>query len=193
MTCVATKQGITTFLFSPLSIVAVFGSGIRDGKKSGSGINIPDPQHCCVVTCISASGKRTPYLSLYQHQANRSLTVLHVCHLYISNRQTEPYCSLLVNMYISIRQIKTLLQSISASGKSHCYLVILPVTEIKSVPLPVWICITDRILCSGGQIFTFIPSTQIFDFYPIGRLPHLHFFLKVELKVNACYLRFSVR
>jgi hypothetical protein len=25
-----------------------FGSGIRDGKKSdpGSGINIPDPQHC---------------------------------------------------------------------------------------------------------------------------------------------------
>jgi hypothetical protein len=29
-----------------------FGSGIRDGKKSdpGSGINIPDPQHCCFVT-----------------------------------------------------------------------------------------------------------------------------------------------
>ncbi len=24
------------------------GCGIRDGKKSGSGINIPDPQHCCV-------------------------------------------------------------------------------------------------------------------------------------------------
>jgi hypothetical protein len=22
------------------------GSGIRDGKKLGSGINIPDPQHC---------------------------------------------------------------------------------------------------------------------------------------------------
>jgi hypothetical protein len=22
--------------------------GIRDGKKSGSGINIPDPQHCLV-------------------------------------------------------------------------------------------------------------------------------------------------
>jgi hypothetical protein len=33
-------------LFSPLSFVAVFGSRIRDGQKSGSGINIPDPQHC---------------------------------------------------------------------------------------------------------------------------------------------------
>ncbi len=32
--------------FSPFSFVAVFGSGIRDGKKSGSEINIPDPQHC---------------------------------------------------------------------------------------------------------------------------------------------------
>jgi hypothetical protein len=46
---------------------------------------------------------------------------------------------------------------------------------------------------SGGQISTFIPSIQIFDFYSIGRLPYLHFFLKVELKVNACNLRFSVR
>jgi hypothetical protein len=42
---------ITNF-FSPLSFVAVFGSGIRDpgsgmGKNQdpGSGINIPDPQH----------------------------------------------------------------------------------------------------------------------------------------------------
>jgi hypothetical protein len=41
--------------FSPLSFVAVFGSGIRDprsgmGKNQdpGSGINIPDPQHCFV-------------------------------------------------------------------------------------------------------------------------------------------------
>jgi hypothetical protein len=49
------------------------------------------------------------------------------------------------------------------------------------------------VVSSGGQISTFIPSIQIFDFYPIGRLPHLHFFFKVELKVNACYLRFSVR
>jgi hypothetical protein len=48
---VATKKGLTTNLFSPLSFVAVFGSGIRDlgsgmGKNQdpGSGINIPDPQ-----------------------------------------------------------------------------------------------------------------------------------------------------
>jgi hypothetical protein len=39
---VATKKGLTTNFFSPLSFVAVFRSGIRD---PGSGINIPDPQH----------------------------------------------------------------------------------------------------------------------------------------------------
>jgi hypothetical protein len=45
---------MTTNFFSPLSFVAVFGSGIRDpgsgmGKNQdpGSGINIPDPQHWC--------------------------------------------------------------------------------------------------------------------------------------------------
>jgi hypothetical protein len=44
---------MTTNFFSLLSFVAVFGSGIRDpgsgmGKNQdpGSGINIPDPQHC---------------------------------------------------------------------------------------------------------------------------------------------------
>jgi hypothetical protein len=51
---------MTNNFFSPLSFVAVFGSGIRDprseirdpgsgmGKNQdpGSGINIPDPQHC---------------------------------------------------------------------------------------------------------------------------------------------------
>jgi hypothetical protein len=51
---------LTTNFFSPLSFVAVFGSGIRDprsgirdpgsgmGKNQdpGSGINIPDPPHC---------------------------------------------------------------------------------------------------------------------------------------------------
>jgi hypothetical protein len=42
--------------FSPLSFLPVFGSGIRDprsgmGKNQdpGSGINIPDPQHCLWV------------------------------------------------------------------------------------------------------------------------------------------------
>jgi hypothetical protein len=56
---VATKNGLTKKNFSPLSFVAVFGSGLRDprsgirdpgsgmGKNQdpGSGINIPDPQH----------------------------------------------------------------------------------------------------------------------------------------------------
>ncbi len=35
---VATYKVMTTNFFSPLSFVAVFGSGIRDGQKSGSGI-----------------------------------------------------------------------------------------------------------------------------------------------------------
>jgi hypothetical protein len=42
---IATKKGMTTNFFSPFSFIAVFGSGIRDprsgireGKKSGSGI-----------------------------------------------------------------------------------------------------------------------------------------------------------
>ncbi len=47
---VATKKGMTTNFFSPLSFLRFFlsrmipGSGM--GKKSGSRINIPDPQHC---------------------------------------------------------------------------------------------------------------------------------------------------
>jgi hypothetical protein len=53
---VATKKGLTKKFFSSLilSLVTVFGSGIRDprsgmGKNQdpGSRINIPDPQHCC--------------------------------------------------------------------------------------------------------------------------------------------------
>ncbi len=53
---VATKKGMRTYFFSPLSFAAVFGSGIRDpgsgmGKNQnlGTGINIPDPQHCLNV------------------------------------------------------------------------------------------------------------------------------------------------
>jgi hypothetical protein len=49
---VATKKGMTTNFYSPLSFIAVFGSGIWDpgsgmGKNQdpGSGIIIPDPQH----------------------------------------------------------------------------------------------------------------------------------------------------
>jgi len=39
-----------------MSFIAVFGSGIRDpgGVKSGSGINIPDPQHCVKLRCCGS-------------------------------------------------------------------------------------------------------------------------------------------
>ncbi len=47
------KKGMTTIFVSPLSFVAVFGSGIRypgsgmgKNQDPGSGINIPDPWHC---------------------------------------------------------------------------------------------------------------------------------------------------
>jgi hypothetical protein len=40
------KKLMKTNFISPLSFVAVFGSGIRDGQISGSGMFIPDPQHC---------------------------------------------------------------------------------------------------------------------------------------------------
>jgi hypothetical protein len=40
---VATKEGMTTNIFSPLSFVAVFGSGIWDKH--------PDPQHCVHGSC----------------------------------------------------------------------------------------------------------------------------------------------
>jgi hypothetical protein len=50
---VATLKGMTTNFFSPLSFVAVLGSGIRvpgsgmgKNQDPGSGRNIPDPQHC---------------------------------------------------------------------------------------------------------------------------------------------------
>jgi hypothetical protein len=35
-----------TNFFSPLSFVAVFGSGMGKIQDPGSGINIPDPPHC---------------------------------------------------------------------------------------------------------------------------------------------------
>ncbi len=56
----ATKKGMTTNFFSPLSFVAVLGSGIRDpGSGTGknqdpvSGINIPDPQHCFCTNAMN--------------------------------------------------------------------------------------------------------------------------------------------
>ncbi len=48
------KKGFDINFFPPLSFVTVFGSGIQDpgsgmakNQDPGSGINIPDPQHCC--------------------------------------------------------------------------------------------------------------------------------------------------
>jgi hypothetical protein len=37
---------MTTNFFSPLSFVAVFGSGMGKNQDPGSGINIPGSQHC---------------------------------------------------------------------------------------------------------------------------------------------------
>jgi hypothetical protein len=69
----ATKKGMTSNFISPLSFF-VFGSGIRDpgfeiqdlgsgmGKNQdpkdlGSGINIPDPQHCKMVNIMEIALK----------------------------------------------------------------------------------------------------------------------------------------
>jgi hypothetical protein len=40
---------MTKKIFSPLFFVAVFGSGIRDGKKSGSGIRDKHPGYATLV------------------------------------------------------------------------------------------------------------------------------------------------
>jgi hypothetical protein len=45
---------MTTNFFSPVSFIAVFGSGIRDGSKSGSGINW---FVCSLGTCWNAPGE----------------------------------------------------------------------------------------------------------------------------------------
>ncbi len=45
---VATKKDMTNF-FSLLSFVAIYGSGMGKNQDPGSGINIPDPQHCWKV------------------------------------------------------------------------------------------------------------------------------------------------
>jgi hypothetical protein len=53
--CVATKNGLTKNFFSPLSFVAVFGSGIRDPgwvKIRIRGMNIPEPPHCNLSNMI---------------------------------------------------------------------------------------------------------------------------------------------
>ncbi len=63
---------MTTNFFSPLSFVAVFGSGIRNpgygmGKNQdpGSGINIPDPQHWYLGGGNGGGGN--PYVLLWRN------------------------------------------------------------------------------------------------------------------------------
>jgi len=51
----ATKKVRQLIKFFPSSFYGYIqdpGSEIRDGKKSGSEINIPDPQHCRVVSIL---------------------------------------------------------------------------------------------------------------------------------------------
>jgi hypothetical protein len=43
---VATKKYMANNFFSPLSFVAVFGSGMGKNQDPVSRTNIPDPQHC---------------------------------------------------------------------------------------------------------------------------------------------------
>jgi hypothetical protein len=43
---VATKKGMTKLFFHPSLLLRLLDPGSGMGKKSGSGINIPDPQHC---------------------------------------------------------------------------------------------------------------------------------------------------
>jgi hypothetical protein len=71
---VATKKGMPTNFFSPLSFVAVLGSGIRDpgsgmskNQDPGSGINIPDPQHCLNYGSGSARANKLQFWILSEH------------------------------------------------------------------------------------------------------------------------------
>jgi hypothetical protein len=52
---VATKKRHDKKFFSLLSFVPVFGSGMGKNPDPGSGINIPDPQHCKEVPRNSVS------------------------------------------------------------------------------------------------------------------------------------------
>ncbi len=67
MTFVATKKGMTTIFFHPESGM---------GKKSGSGINIPDPQHCKVEekkpVGVQEGGATVHYLELVMRSDNAS-------------------------------------------------------------------------------------------------------------------------
>jgi hypothetical protein len=46
------KKVMKKIFFTPLSFIAVFGSGMGKNQDPGSGINIPDPQHCQQIRII---------------------------------------------------------------------------------------------------------------------------------------------
>jgi hypothetical protein len=52
---------MTKKFVSPLSFVAVFGSGIRDGKKSGSGIRDKHPGSATLKNSISSKEGKKPW------------------------------------------------------------------------------------------------------------------------------------
>ncbi len=56
------KKGMTKHFFSPLSFVAVFGSGIGKNQDPGSGINISDPQHWYI--CFTLLNNLVPHFFL---------------------------------------------------------------------------------------------------------------------------------
>jgi hypothetical protein len=64
MKFVATKEGMTPNFFSSLSFVLVFGSGMGKNQDPGSGINIPDPQHCFFPSCPPQTTCTEPVSSL---------------------------------------------------------------------------------------------------------------------------------
>jgi hypothetical protein len=51
-----------------------FGSGIRDGKKLGSGINIPDPDPNPITGCGSGSGQINSFKNMPVAIHNNNIT-----------------------------------------------------------------------------------------------------------------------
>jgi hypothetical protein len=60
----------TNFLFHP-SFLLLFldpGSGMGKNQHAGSGLNIPDPQHCLLLfLCVSLHAHFYAYVSAYMH------------------------------------------------------------------------------------------------------------------------------
>ncbi len=91
---------------------------------------------------------------------------------YWERQHGVPDCSTKEQLLL-IGTLNTLLDhSSSTPGFYHLPFALCPF----GVPFQKSACYVRVLLSSGGQISTFIPTIQIFDFYSIGRLPYLHFF-----------------